>query len=178
MSEKLGSGRDADPAPEVSPARQAEAARAICLRLLTGSPKTRRQLSDALARRGVADEVAAPVLDRLTDVGLIDDAAFARAWVTSRQSGRGLARRALSAELRRRGVDRDVADGAVETIDADMEEQAARDLICRRLRTLGQVAPATATRRMVGLLARRGYSEAVAYRLVREELGDAQLDRR
>jgi regulatory protein len=75
-------------------------ARGICLRALTGAPKTRQQLADLLATRGVPDDAAEAVLDRYTEVGLIDDAAFARAWVSSRQAGRGLARRALSSELR------------------------------------------------------------------------------
>src|SRR5829696_959849 len=76
-------------------------ARAICLRLLTGQPRTRSELAAALARRGVPGEAAAAVLGRFAEVGLIDDRAFAAAWVGSRHAGRGLAR-ALAAELRRR----------------------------------------------------------------------------
>ena len=79
-------------------------ARQICLRLLTLAPRTRAQLSDALRKRGIPDTVAAGVLDSYTDVGLIDDAAFARAWVESRHYSRGLAGRALRDELRQRGV--------------------------------------------------------------------------
>ena len=89
------------------------AARGICLRALTGAAKTRKQLADLLAKKGVPDEAATAVLDRFTEVGLIDDAAFARAWVSSRQAGRGLARRALSAELRAKGVEPEVAAEAV-----------------------------------------------------------------
>ena len=79
-------------------------ARQICLRLLTLAPRTRAQLAEALRKRGIADEVAEDVLGRFTDVGLIDDAAFARSWVESRHYSRGLAGRALSAELKQRGV--------------------------------------------------------------------------
>ena len=72
-----------------------------------------------LARRGVPDEVAERVLDRFGEVDLIDDAAYARAWVESRHSGRGLARRALAYELRQRGVaDADAAE-ALEAVDAE-----------------------------------------------------------
>src|SRR3954453_14102516 len=101
-------------------------ARGICLRALTGAPKTRQQLADLLATRGVPDDAAEAVLDRFTEVGLIDDATYARAWVTSRQAGRGLARRALSAELRAKGVDAEVAAEAVEAVDDDDEREAAR----------------------------------------------------
>ncbi|HEY2306223.1 MAG TPA: regulatory protein RecX, partial [Streptosporangiaceae bacterium] len=79
---------DAEPGSE-------EAARAICLRLLTAGPRTRAQLATALRKRRIPDEVAEAVLSRFTEVGLIDDAAFARAWVESRHHSRGLARRAL-----------------------------------------------------------------------------------
>ncbi len=71
----------------------------MCLRLLTLAPRTRVQLAEALKKRGVPDEAADAVLGRFTDVGLIDDAAFARAWVESRHHGQGLSARALSAEL-------------------------------------------------------------------------------
>ena len=109
-------------------------ARGLCLRALTGAPKTRQQLADLLAKRDVPDEAAEAVLDRFTEVGLIDDAAFARAWVSSRQAGRGLARRALSAELRAKGVDPEVAAEAVEAVDDDDERAAARRLVERKVR--------------------------------------------
>src|ERR1700730_5418267 len=65
-------------------------ARQISLRLLTIAPRPRAQLAQALHRRGVPDEAAETVLSRFADVGLIDDAAFARAWVESRHCSRGL----------------------------------------------------------------------------------------
>src|SRR3954452_2178052 len=101
-------------------------ARAICLRALTGAPRPRQQLAELWERRGVRQDAAITVLDRFGEVGLIDDAAFARAWVSSRQAGRGLARRALRAELRAKGVDPDTAEQAVELVDDDDERAAAR----------------------------------------------------
>src|SRR6478672_1911288 len=120
-------------------------ARGICLRALTGAPKTRQQLADLLADRGVPDEAAETVLDRFGEVGLIDDAAFARAWVSSRQSGRGLARRALQAELRAKGVDPEVAAEAVDVVDDDVERESARRLVDRRVRGMSRLDRATAT---------------------------------
>jgi regulatory protein len=154
-------------------------ARGICLRALTGAPKTRQQLADLLAERGVPDDAAETVLDRFTEVGLIDDEAFARAWVSSRQSGRGLARRALRAELRAQGVDDDVAAVAVESVDDDDERETARRLVERRLRSMGGLDRATATRRLMGMLARKGYSGGLAAGVVRDALdaghgGDAE----
>jgi regulatory protein len=148
-------------------------ARAICLRALTGAPKTRKQLADLLAKRGVPEEAAVAVLDRFGEVGLIDDAAFARAWVNSRQSGRGLARRALRAELHAKGVDADVAAEAVALVDDDDEREAARRLVERRLSGMRRLDRAAATRRLIGMLARRGYSGGLAAAVVRDAL-DAQ----
>jgi regulatory protein len=146
------------------------AARGLCLRALTGAPKTRQQLADLLADRGIPDDAAEAVLDRLTDVGLIDDAAYARAWVSSRSAGRGLARRALSAELRAKGVDAEVAAVAVEAVDDDDERATARRLVDRKVGAMARLDRATATRRLMGMLARKGYSGGLAAAVVREAL--------
>jgi regulatory protein len=148
-------------------------ARAICLRALTGAPKTRHQLADLLAARGVPDEAAETVLDRFAEVGLIDDAAFARAWVSSRQSGRGLARRALSAELRAKGVEPEVAAEAVGEVEDEDERATAQRLVERRLGAMRRLDRATATRRLMGMLARKGYSGGLAAAVVREALDSA-----
>ncbi|NDU78170.1 RecX family transcriptional regulator [Actinomadura sp. DSM 109109] len=147
-------------------------AREICLRLLSASPRTRAQLADALHRKHVPDDVAERVLARFTDVGLIDDEAFAQAWVQSRHAGRGLARRALAAELRRRGVPDEAVNDAVETLDPAQEEQTARALVARRLPATRGADPAKRMRRLVGILARKGYSPALSYRVVKEALAE------
>jgi regulatory protein len=145
-------------------------ARAICLRALTGAPKTRRQLAELLERRGVPGEAAEAVLDRFGEVGLIDDAAFARAWVSSRQAGRGLARRALRAELHAKGVDAEIAAAAVSLVEDEDERAAARRLVERRLAGMRRLDRATATRRLIGMLARKGYSGGLAAAVVRDAL--------
>ena len=151
-------------------------ARGICLRALTGAPKTRQQLADLLAERGVPDDAAETVLDRFTEVGLIDDAAFSRAWVSSRQAGRGLARRALSQELRAKGVDPEVAAEAVGEVDDEDERASARRLVERRAGAMSRLDRATATRRLMGMLARKGYSGGMAAAVVREVLDGAGSD--
>ncbi|MBB3086457.1 regulatory protein RecX [Geodermatophilus sabuli] len=147
-------------------------ARSICLRALTGAPKTRQQLADLLAKRGVPDDAAERVLDRFGEVGLIDDAAFARAWVTSRQAGRGLSRRALKAELRAKGIDGEVAAEAVTLVDDQHEWDAARRLVARRVAGLRRVDRVTAERRLIGMLARKGYGGGLASWVVREALDE------
>jgi len=127
-------------------------------------------LEDALRRKGIPDEVAERVLGRFSDVGLIDDEAFAQAWVRSRHTGRGLARRALAGELRRRGVAEETVRDAVEGLDADEEERTARRLIERKAASTRGVEPVKRMRRLVGVLARKGYPPGLAYRVVREVL--------
>lgn len=145
-------------------------ARSICLKLLTMSPKTRAQLADALTAKGIPDDTAQVVLDRYTEVGLIDDAAFAQAWVSTRQAGRRLATRALARELHRKGIDKDIAGAALATLDPDAEEASARTLVHRRLRSMRGLESAVATRRLLGMLGRKGYPSELALRVIREEL--------
>ncbi|WP_308128181.1 regulatory protein RecX [Modestobacter italicus] len=145
-------------------------ARGICLRALTGAAKTRKQLADLLAKKEVPADAAAAVLDRFTEVGLIDDAAFAAAWVTSRQSGRGLARRALTAELRAKGVDDEVAAAAVAEVDPQDEWDSARALVARKMTAMRRLDRVTAERRLIGMLARKGYGGGLAGYVVREAL--------
>jgi regulatory protein len=155
--------------PSAPEQTESERAREICLRQLAVRPRTRAELAKVLARNEISDEVIAEVLDRYDEVGIIDDAAFARAWVTSRHHGRGLARRALANELRQHGVDAEVASEALETLDEDEEAATARALVDRKLRsTTGP--PDAVFRRLVGMLARKGYSAGVAIRAVKDAL--------
>jgi regulatory protein len=165
---EAGDGAAADPAAR---------ARQVCLRLLTLSPRTRAQLADALRKRDIPDEVADEVLGRFEDVGLIDDAAFARAWVESRHHSRGLAGRALSNELKQRGVAPDEIRAAIdEQLSPEAEAAAARQLVDRRLPATRGLPAEQRIRRLAGLLARKGYPAGLAFRVIREAMeaeGDA-----
>lgn len=112
------------------------------------------------------------MLERYGEVGMIDDEAFAKAWVTSRHTGRGLARGALARELRQRGVDSSAIGSALTELDGDTEATMARALVDRRLRSLAGVPAEVAFRRLVGMLARKGYSSGLAVRTVRDALAD------
>ena len=160
-------GPDADPE---------SVARKILLDQLTGQARSRKELGDKLAAKNVPDDVATRLLDRFEEVGLVDDEAFARSWIASRQPGKGLARRALAQELRRKGVDDEVAREALDEIDPADEEAAARALVRKKLRSLSRVDDVTATRRLVGMLARKGYGSGMSFAVVRDELAAAGRD--
>ncbi|MCK1822972.1 recombination regulator RecX [Streptomyces sp. XM83C] len=181
-STRRPSGEDGGASPssraeeEPPPGDPVERARAICLRLLTGTPRTRKQLADALRKREIPDEAAEQVLSRFEEVGLIDDAAFADAWVESRHHGRGLARRALARELRTKGVDAALIDEAVSQLDTEQEEATARDLVARKLRATRGLDRDKRLRRLAGMLARKGYPEGMALRVVRQALEEEGED--
>jgi regulatory protein len=162
-----------DPVADGPEADHEAVARKILLDQLTGQARSRKELSDKLASRNVPDEIAIALLDRFEEVGLVDDEAFARSWIASRQPGKGLARRALAQELRRKGIDDEVARDALDEVDPADEEAAARALVRKKLRTLSRVDDTTATRRLVGMLARKGYSSGLAFAVVRDELAAA-----
>ncbi|GAB2912644.1 hypothetical protein GCM10027203_10130 [Nonomuraea fastidiosa] len=167
----LPDGPDDDSPAGTGPHADPEAvARAICLRLLTIAPKTRAQLADALRKRDVPEEAAEAVLSRFSELGLINDEAFAAAWVDSRHHGRGLAKRALAAELRQRGVDSETVSEAVERLDPEQEVETARRLVERKLASTRSLDPQKRTRRLAGMLARKGYPSGLAYRVIREAL--------
>ncbi len=147
-----------------------EVARKILLDQLTGQARSRAELAEKLAKKAVPEPVAERLLTRFEEVGLIDDAAFARSWVQSRQPGKQLARRALAQELRRKGIDDEVARAALDEIDPDDELAAARALVRRKLRTLQRTDRVTQIRRLTGMLGRKGYAGELAFRVVREEV--------
>jgi regulatory protein len=162
--------QDRELGPEADPE---SVARTVLLDQLTGRARSRSELADKLRSRNVPAEIASRVLDRFTEVGLIDDAAFARQWVDQRQAGKGLAKRALADELRRKGVDPEVTREALDELDPGVEEEAARRLVRKKLPSMRRLDHATATRRLAGMLARKGYPAGLVFAVVKDELGSA-----
>jgi regulatory protein len=141
-------------------------ARLICLRLLTQRARTRSELDEALSRR-VPTEAADRVLTRFTEVGLVDDAAVADSFALHQHHERGLAARAVAVKLRRRGLDEETVRSALGQIDGNSEQAAAVQLVRRKLRALGRLEPEVRSRRIFGMLSRRGYSAEVARQVMR-----------
>ncbi len=160
------------PTRRLSPTRY-DIARQIVLRQLALAPKTRKQLEDKLRQRDCPDDVARVVLDRMAAVGLVDDEAFAGMLVRSQQVGRGLAKRALARELRTKGVDDQIARATLDAIDPEDERERARQLVAKRLRTMHGLDPVVQTRRLAGMLARKGYPPDVSMTVIREAVANA-----
>jgi regulatory protein len=168
------------PHPSTSESDRDEQARAVCLRLLTARAHTRAELAGQLAKRGYPDDVSARVLDRLADVGLIDDADFAEQWVRSRRQHSGKGKRALIAELRNKGVDNDLIVAAVDDDEPGAERARAEQLVADKLRRerLTDADEAKLARRLVGMLARRGYGQSMAFNVVKVALANERERRR
>ena len=161
------------PADDSEPADPEQVARTIVLRQLTAAPRSRAELEAVLRRRGVPDDAATAVLDRFTEIGYVDDAAYAAGLVRARHAERGLSRRALGAELRRKGIEPDVAAEAVAEVSADDEEVAARRLAAKKMRTMSGLPAETQLRRLAGLLGRKGYAPGLALHVARDAVDAA-----
>jgi len=161
----------------VGPAETEEAVRAACLRLLTSRPRSRSELVQRLRDKGFDHELTHRVVDRMVEVQLVDDAAFARTWVQSRHAYAGKGRRALAVELRAKGIDDEHAAAALGQVGDEAEELRARELVWRKLRSLprsgDQAERAAVVRKLVSMLARRGYPPDLAFVVVRDELAAA-----
>jgi regulatory protein len=150
-----------------------DVARQIVLRQLAMAPRSRAELTQKLAQRGCPVDVAAAVLDRMTQVGLVDDEAYAQMLVRSQQAGRGLAKHALARELRSKGIVDDLAHEALATISDEDERDRARALVDKKLRAMHGLGVEVQTRRLAGMLARKGYSSNVTYAVIRDAIADA-----
>lgn len=167
--------------PQADSESREEQARALCLRLLTVRARTRAELAGQLTKRGYPDDVSTQVLDRLADVGLVDDEDFAEQWVRSRHVNAGKGKRALASELRTKGVDDDVIAEALADIDSDAERVRAEQLVAdklRRERLTDGADDVKVARRLVGMLARRGYNQSMAFDVVKVALASERERRR
>ena len=170
-----GAGESAPPGPDGAADADADpyaVARSIALDRIAVRDRTRHELAQALKARNVPPEVAVQVLDRLEEVGLVNDAAFAEAWVGSRQQRRHLSRPALRRELQTKGVDREQIDAALETVDYGDELAAARELARRRHAAIAELPFPVRYRRLAGVLSRRGFGTGIVTQVLREVLGE------
>ncbi|MFT3861331.1 regulatory protein RecX [Micropruina sp.] len=144
-------GPDADPVT---------VAREIALRLLSVRDRTRHELQQALAKKQVPPAAVTEVLDRLTEVGLINDQRFAEVWFETQQR-RQRSSRVLRQELRTKGVDVQIVEQAAASVDSDADLEAATALVAKRVRALQRLPYDVRYRRLAGQLARRGFSPGV-----------------
>ena len=150
------------------------------LRFLEARPRSAAEVRRRLTGAGYREELVAAAIERLGELGVLDDEAFARAWVESRDRARPRGERALRSELAKKGIDRQVSDDVLgeRLIDQpDADAAAARRVLERHAHALARVADPRARRqRAYALLARSGFDsetavEAIAAILPRDSEG-------
>lgn len=141
--------------------------RDIVYRQLAMMDRSRKQLSDAMEKREVPEDIREVVLQRFESAGLINDKHFAEVLVRTRFEAKGASRRAIAEELRRKGVEASIAARALDVIDEETEYEAAVEVAYARL-SRGGGNPETLYRRTYAALARKGYSSSVCSRAMRE----------
>lgn len=165
---------------KVRAARAAEAtdpytrAKTIVYNQLAYSAKTRGQLRKKLQSEGFEAELIEPLLDKFEAAKLIDDAEYAETFVRQKSRTKKLSRAALRRELAERGVRGEEAENALAQRTDEQEREDAAELVRKKLRPGMDLSDRAekdrVTRRLLGMLARRGYSSSVSMSVVREEL--------
>ena len=126
---------------------------ALALRYLGVRVRSRRELTDYLARKGCESQESDAALERLEGIGLVDDLRFAQAWIADRMAVRPRSRMRLSQELAAKGVARDIVDIALQELEPEKEVNTLKDLIIRKQRSGGYTDP----KKLIGYLQRQGY---------------------
>jgi regulatory protein len=156
MTQRDSSGSPVAPVDPLDPSRTYSRS----LDMLARAPRSARDLRRRLLLKGEPEADVDATIERLTAAGLLDDAAYARAFVRSKVSSQGFSRRRLQQELARRGVARDVADAAIVEVlhDDEVDGSANIERVARKkLRALQGLDEETQRRRLFAYLARRGY---------------------
>lgn len=149
-------------------------AKTIVYNQLAYSAKTRGQLRKKLRTEGFDVELIEPLLDKFEAAKLIDDAEYAQTFVAQKSRTKKLSRAALRRELAERGVRGEEAENALAQRTDEQEREDAAELVRKKLRPGMDLSDRAekdrVTRRLLGMLARRGYSSSVSMSVIREEL--------
>lgn len=145
----------------------------IAVDALSRRARSKGELAEILAKRGTPEDVAERLIDRLVTQKLVDDHAFAQEWSRLRHRSKGLSRRVLAQELRKKSIAPEVIDEVLGEISRDEEIIAARNLVAKKLRSLNCFDSEVQYRRLHSLLARKGYSSNIISEAIRLELAIA-----
>lgn len=142
----------------------------IAVDALSRRARSRGELAEILKKKLVPEEIITRLLDRLVAQKLVDDFAFAQEWSQVRHRTKGLSRRVLTQELRKKAIAPEVIDRVLSEISREDELAAARHLAAKKLRSLSRFDDDVKYRRLHSLLARKGYGSSVIAQAIQEEL--------
>jgi len=146
-------------------------ARERALRLLEYRARSRAELARRLRQAGFAEDIIEEVLERLSDIGFVDDARFSQSWVESRSVGRGIGKARIKWELRQKGVEADLVEEALSEIDEETEYKSA--VLAARAKWEKDHSPDAGAkrRRLASYLQRQGFVWDVIKRVINELAG-------
>lgn len=162
------------PIPEQIPEEidQNQIAKQVLLRRLSNAPRTRKELAQDLKKKKIEEDIAQIALDRFEELGLINDQTFSENYVSTTHERRKLGKKALKQQLRSKGVSEEIANQAISQISEDDEFKAALALALKKIRSIQQDDPQGQIRKIVGLLARKGYSSTLSFQVAKEVVND------
>jgi regulatory protein len=143
----------------LSPERLEKRARNVLLHQLARSAKSTAQLRKILEQREIPTEIAEKVIERFTEVGLIDDDTI----VNSRRTYKGLAKSAIKRELQEKGISQGLVEQALSGITAEDDFESAKQLATKRYRQMAHLDKEVRNRRLAGYLQRKGYSSSSVF---------------
>jgi len=155
---------------------QNQIAKQVLLRRLSNAPRTRKELAQDLKKKNIEEDVAQVALDRFEELGLINDQTFSDNFVSNTHQRRKLGKKALKQQLRSKGVSEEIANQAVSQISETDEFQAALALALKKMRSIQHDDPQSQIRKIVGLLARKGYSAGLSFQVAKEVINDFPED--
>jgi len=132
------------------------------LNYLSVRPRSQHEIERYLRRKEYETGIIAAVISKLKKLGLIDDASFARSWIEYRQAVKPRSRLKLRQELTQKGVDREIIDQTLETVDEDTQLQNLRQLIEKKRHRYDD------ERKLMAYLAGQGYP----YDLIKQALSE------
>jgi regulatory protein len=140
------------------------------------SEKTRHELFTKIKNKGITDDVANEILAKYEELGYIDDKKFAENFIYSKQKYEKLGKRSIGYKLKFKGVAQEIIDEALLDVDEEEEEDNARLLLERKMRSTKKLEPHKRITNLASMLARKGYSSSVAFKLAKEAVEAERLE--
>jgi len=166
--EKQETGKKEGHHPETDHDKLLKRARNTAYRYLTIRPRSRKELAGKLLDKGFPASIIDAVLEHVTRLGYLDDAAFAAQWAASRVRGRGFGRRRIEQELRLKGISNATIKETLLTLFNEAPEvETARKEADKKLKTLTRFEPEVRRRRLAGFLERKGFSSEIIRTILR-----------
>lgn len=139
-----------------------------CMWHLGQSSKTRKQLQDKLIAKEIPSDIIEETLDRLVELKYVDDENYAGIFVQNKQSFNKMGKSAIRQELRKKGIDQETIDNALEEISEEDERSRAKELVKKKLPSTRRLDRQKRINRLVGMLSRKGYSAGIVFSIINE----------